>query len=472
MRRRKQAWLHGVRLIIRERGGLRRIYADFRPYGGKREALVAPGDSRATADREIAEKLIEARLVELQDAHRAQVGIRRAVGLEAFARRHLLQKAAGQTTERWMKSAEIHLGRACDFFGTERDLITITVADVGRWVEHLRRLPGKGGGAMADGTVRHHVNTLSNLYRRAQSEGQVPPGFNPVASILPGEKPAGRAAEARWLEVPDAALLLEAARTTQIKRPDLALGCLHPLLATFLLTGGRRAEALGLEVDDVSFTRKTVTFRPNGWRRLKTSTSARVVPLWPQLEEILSAYLSERSAAQVLDGAPMRRLLFPRRGPGPEVMITNFDAALDQVAIAAGLWEYVIGADGQPVKDKAGQPKRRGTVRSKRFRHTYCSARLQTLDHGAPVSTYTVSRELGHGSTAMVERVYAHLGSIRHRSEVVEYRVEQHAEALGERLTRLADARRPRLASPDGSQNGTTDGTTESSQSRKSFARP
>ena len=49
---------------------------------------------------------------------------------------------------------------------------------------------------MADGTVRHHINTLSNLYRRAQSEGQVPPGFNPVASILPGEKPAGRAAEA------------------------------------------------------------------------------------------------------------------------------------------------------------------------------------------------------------------------------------------------------------------------------------
>ena len=153
-------------------------------------------------------------------------------------------------------------------------------------------------------------------------------------------------------------------------------------------------------------------------------------------------------------------------------MITNFDVARAQVAIAAGFWEYVIGADGQPVKDKAGQPKRRGTVRSKRFRHTYCSARLQTLNDGAPVGPYTVVRELGHGSTAMVERVYVHLGSIRHRSEVVEYRVEQHAEVLGERLTRLADARRPRLASPDGSQNGTTDGTTQSSQSRKSFSRP
>jgi hypothetical protein len=33
----------------------------------------------------------------------------------------------------------------------------------------------------------------------------------------------------------------------------------------------------------------------------------------------------------------------------------------------------------------------------------------------------------------MVEKVYSHLGTLRHRSKVVEYRVEQHADALGER---------------------------------------
>ena len=71
------------------------------------------------------------------------------------------------------------------------------------------------------------------------------------------------------------------------------------------------------------------------------------------------------------------------------------------------------------------------------FRHTYCATRLQTLDHGAPVSPYTVSRELGHGSTAMVERVYSHLGTIRHRSEAVEFKVEQHKKALGKRLKAL-----------------------------------
>lgn len=71
------------------------------------------------------------------------------------------------------------------------------------------------------------------------------------------------------------------------------------------------------------------------------------------------------------------------------------------------------------------------------FRHTYASTRLQTLDHGALVNLYTVSREMGHGSQEMLERVYAHLGPIRHRAEAVEYRVEQHLVKLGDRLKKL-----------------------------------
>src|SRR5690348_18433048 len=78
--------------------------------------------------------------------------------------------------------------------------------------------------------------------------------------------------------------------------------------------------------------------------------------------------------------------------------------------------------------------------RSKMFRHTYCASRLQTLDQGAPVSIYTVARELGHGGDSMVKRVYGHLGTVRHRAEVVEYRVEQHVNALGERLNQLRPA--------------------------------
>lgn len=107
-------------------------------------------------------------------------------------------------------------------------------------------------------------------------------------------------------------------------------------------------------------------------------------------------------------------------------MLTDFLKLLDALATRAG-W-------------KAGE------IRSKMFRHTYTAARLQTLDQGAPVSVYTVAKELGHGGEAMVRRVYGHLGQVRHRAKVVEYRVSQHWKVLKDRLAALG--------------HGTTYGTT------------
>jgi hypothetical protein len=37
----------------------------------------------------------------------------------------------------------------------------------------------------------------------------------------------------------------------------------------------------------------------------------------------------------------------------------------------------------------------------------------------------------------MIDRVYGHLGTVRHRSKQVEYRVAQHRKALRERLAVL-----------------------------------
>lgn len=52
--------------------------------------------------------------------------------------------------------------------------------------------------------------------------------------------------------------------------------------------------------------------------------------------------------------------------------------------------------------------------------------------YGAPVSPFTVSRQMGHEGTALVHRICGHLGMVHHRSGVVEYRVEQHREALAD----------------------------------------
>jgi integrase len=67
-----------------------------------------------------------------------------------------------------------------------------------------------------------------------------------------------------------------------------------------------------------------------------------------------------------------------------------------------------------------------GEIRTRVFRVTYATARLQTLDRGAPVSPWTVEKELGHGSRDMLEEVYGRVASVHHRSEAVEFLVEQH----------------------------------------------
>lgn len=403
----RQRWKK-QRIYWRNRGGARRAYADFRDYadvGGGREALVPPGEPLATTDADVAQTLVARRLEKLDAARRGRTlhGILQTATLAAFAREHLIAKAkARKVGGQWLAAVEVHLQRAIAHLGAERDLNGVTVADVRRFAARLLE------DGLSGGTARHHLNSLSNLYRRAQAEGSVAPGYNPVAALM--EKPTARRAEARWLEVSEAALLLEAARTYQPKRADLAAPFAYPLLAAFLLTGGRPSEVLGLEVDDVSFDRRTVTFRPNVWRRLKTESSFRSVPFWPQLEEILRPYVFGT-------GRPPGRLLFPSYRTGSEAMLRDARKLLDVVAARVG--------------------HRPRELNLYVFRHTYCAARLQTLDRGAPVSEFTVGRELGHGGAALVRRVYGHLGQVRHRAEVVEYRIEQHADVLRERLVAL-----------------------------------
>jgi len=389
-----------------------RWWTDLRAFGdvgGKREPLVAPGETVATTDRVVAETLLAGRLRELQERrrNRALLGVEAPATLASYASHHLVQKAkSGRVTEKWLKETEHRLRRAVEFFGGDCELGSVGVTDVQQFHNWLRELPNPRSGTLGPGTVRHHLNALSNLFRRAESESVVSPGHNPVASMI--DKPTSREGEADWLEVHEAALLLKAALGYVPQKRD-PIPFMYPLLAAFLLTGGRKREVLGLEVSDVSLDRRTVSFRPNRWRSLKTKAARRVVPLFPQLEEILRTYVFER------DEPMAEGLLFP--SPRTHGIIHDMRKALDAIAARAG-WKE-------------------GEIRTKMFRHTYCAARLQTLDHGAPISPFTVARELGHGGTSLVERVYGHLGTVRHRSDVVEYRVENHRDTLGERLEAL-----------------------------------
>ena len=407
------------RVYWRRRSGTRRAYGDFRDYadvGGKLEPLIPPGEAYATTDPDVALRLALRRLDELDAARKRRVltGTAQVITLAVYSRDYLVAKRrSGKVTTAWLEACQAFLERAVTFFGADRPLDGIRVSDVRGWSAHLLATTSARRRPFSADTVRRHLFTLSNLYRFAAEEELVPPGFNPVSAF--SDKPARSQKEAKWLETPDAALLLESARTIPVVTtaagesigPDL----IYPLVAAFLCTGGRRGEVLGLELEDVSLDRQTITFRPNGWRpRLKTRTSWRVVPMVPQLVDILKAYLDPF-------GPRVRRggtLLFPSFATGEEQPLQEIRRLLDRVAIRCGWTPREISA--------------------RVLRHTFCASRLQTLDQGAPVSLYTVSREMGHGSQDMVQRVYAHLGAVRHRAEVLEYRVEQHTEALKDRL--------------------------------------
>ncbi|MDQ3556203.1 MAG: site-specific integrase [Gemmatimonadota bacterium] len=390
-----------------------RFYGDFRDYadvGGKLEALKPPGSHGATTDADIATKLAAARVKDLEDRRRRRhlSGTEQQSTLGAYAERHLeLKDESGKVTRDHLEATEHHLRAAVEFFGIDRDLATISPQDVQRWVGHLQKSRSRGR-TLSDGTVRKYLNALSNLLRRAVSERYV--DVNAVRDLM--EKPQGARHEAAWLEIPDAALFLEAARLwrpdPRFSRPNPAM---YAIIATLLLTGGRESEVMGLDVEDISFDRRTITFRPNQWRRLKTRTSHRTLRMWPQLEEIMRAYVFGGNA-------PRSGLLFPsHRANAKTGRIPDTRKSLDAIAATAG-WKP-------------------GEVRTRVFRTTYATARLQTLDNGAPVAVWTVARELGHASTSMLERIYGKLGQVRHRKEVVEYRVEQHREPLGERLEKL-----------------------------------
>lgn len=420
-----------------------RAYGDFRDLGGKREALVPEGDTRATTDPDIATKLASDRVAELEAEREVReretkdraLGIRRprSESLAAFAAHHLRRKAEdGEATRQWLTQAERHLREAVRFFGGSIDLGALSPRGMSRYVNHLRSLENGRGGNLSDTSVRKYLNFLSNLFRRAVAEGYVP--SNPVGDMY--AKPTEAKVEAEYLAPEEAALLLEAARTCLAPVDKVrqehggAISAhpnphLHPILASFLLTGGRKSEALGLEVDDVSFRLGKVYFRSNRWRRLKTKRSKRTVPLWPQLRDTLEAYVLEREREGGLGSLLFASVGGRPRGDTkdqPERMIRDLRRALGRIGKRAGFPE--------------------GHVRLHMLRHTYTAARIQTLDRGAPVSLYTVARELGHASTDMIEDRYGHLHdrAVLGGTEEVAFRIEHHEETLKARIRALSEA--------------------------------
>jgi integrase len=359
------------KLYTRNQGGIPRYYADLRSLGVGQIALKPPGSNRATSDEAEALKLLAGEIEKLEGKPAQGAACLGDVVTE------FVEENPGEVTEQWLHDVELRLRKAVEFFGSDRELRTIEPKDLREWLKQkLSHLAG--------GTQRHFLHALSSVYRYAQEQGYVSVGFNPVSGLYrkPKATNGDRQRTDEFFEINEAARFLDAAR----KRNTY-----YEVVATYLLTGGRRKEVLGLLVEDLDFDAGFIHFRPNEHRGLKRRWSERLVPVWPQLREILEPYLES------LEAGP-DDLLFPGlRGR----MITDLRKPLREIAEEAGL----------PVP------------RLTKFRHTYATARLQTTDGGKQISLWTVAKELGHKTVARVEDTYGHPSHFRPRGEVVEYRV-------------------------------------------------
>ncbi len=186
---------------------------------------------------------------------------------------------------------------------------------------------------------------------------------------------------------------------------------------------------MGLLVSDVNFEAETVSFEPRADRGLKNRGSARTLPLWPQLAEILRPFLNRREAAVISGSVLPSKFLFASLDGMS--FVQDIGKSFSRVATIAGLADKFDGEAWRVL------------------RRTYATARLQTTDGDKPAAEYVVERELGHGSGEMLRRVYGKVGRNRQLAEAVEYRIQQHAAKLADAIA----ARDERLNNPLGHLN-------------------
>ena len=97
--------------------------------------------------------------------------------LAEYSVHHLRVKArSGEGRYETVAGNHRALGMFMDRVGADRPLESITTEDIVEYDAYLSTLPGLYGRTLSGQSRRHHLNDISNLYRRAQSEGYVPPG--------------------------------------------------------------------------------------------------------------------------------------------------------------------------------------------------------------------------------------------------------------------------------------------------------
>jgi integrase/recombinase XerD len=265
-----------------------------------------------------------------------------------------------------------------------KDPLEVRAADVMAFITAQRRSrPGvekvvrisDGGSGLSTATIRRRLAAVSALYGYLITRGDVGVETNPV--------PRGLPTRASRRELRGRPLLRPVRQLPRILGPDevaALMGALRTdrdraMVAAMVLGGLRRAEVLGLRLEDL---------RLGEWRVFINEGKGghqRLVPVSPSFFATVAAYMnSERPA-----GAPTDRLFVVLKGPrrGQPLSIEGLDEIISGARARAGLAH--------------------GTCHE--LRHT-CLTRLRE----AGMSIEALQAQAGHRSIASTQ-LYLHLGS-------------------------------------------------------------
>ena len=156
-------------------------------------------------------------------------------------------------------------------------------------------------------SAHRELASISAMLKRAKRWGVVERNEARHVERLDEDDP-----DTEWLEVGEAASVIQTARQMVDDPGSRCRPHFHALIATFLLTGGRRSGVFGLTRDAVDLEAKLIRFEPNGYRGLKNDHSERDVPLWPQLAEILAPTLRAGRTTTPFSSPPRATTCSPR----------------------------------------------------------------------------------------------------------------------------------------------------------------
>lgn len=245
-------------------------------------------------------------------------------------------------------------------------------AALAKWRRSKRHDGEKG--APSSRTVAHVFNTLRTLLRWAVKMGSL---IRNVADAV--EPPRYERKEMRALDTAGVVALLEAAEGSD----------LQAAIVVATGTGLRRGELLGLRWSDIDLVRRRLTVRRSvetvkGVTRTKppkTARSARTIALPPFVVEVLRNERERQNGLPLLQGRDLTDGWAFVRADG-----SAWEPGVFSLAFA----RFVKGAKVPP-------------VRFHDLRHSF-----GTLALASGVDLQTVSRALGHESTAITSRIYVH----------------------------------------------------------------